>query len=360
MFAVASKLFSAAFRRPGVRVALQALVSVVLIMLVINAAPHDDLVAAWNTVDFQTLLLASACFTVAALANVYRWQILLRSQNIKESSIRLAEVFFIGLFCALFLPTAAGGDAYRVYAVARRAGSTGRVLLATLQDRLLALAPTTVFGFAGACYYYDLLPVNLVAPVLMVCGLGIVAVVVLWHLGHVIHLATRLLARYPAPAFLTQWSLGHAGASYIACLAPLSHAPPLNLWRTFRVVSLALVTFLGAVAMYGVACSAFQISVDFLALCLIVALVGVARMLPISLGGNGVSEGAFVYLAGLFGIAHGKAVPVALVILFISTLMSLVGGLLLLRRAVVSMQAPSVVYFPSSEAVKEEALRNVA
>jgi uncharacterized protein (TIRG00374 family) len=332
-------------------------------MLVINAAPHDDLVAAWNAVDLQTLLLASACFAAAALTNVYRWQILLRSQNINQSAMRLTEVFFIGLFCALFLPTAAGGDAYRVYAVARRAGSTGRVLLATLQDRLLGLGPTMTFGLVGAYYYYDLFPGNLVVPVLIVCVLGIMALVVLWHLGHVIHLATRMLAKYPLPALLRQWSQGRLGARIIRGVAPLGQAPPLNLWRTCRAVGLALATFFSAVAMYAVVCSAFQISCAFLALCWIVALVGVARMLPISLGGNGVSEGAFVYLAGLFGIGHGKAVPVALVILFVCTLMSLLGGLLLLRRTLLGTQAPeltTIVSIPRSEIVKHEALRNVA
>jgi hypothetical protein len=70
-------------------------------------------------------------------------------------------------------------------------------------------------------------------------------------------------------------------------------------------------------------------------------------MLPISLGGTGIGEGAFVYCAGLFGITSGKSVPVALVILAVSTTMSLLGGVLLLRRTLCEIPLPATRVAPA-------------
>jgi uncharacterized membrane protein YbhN (UPF0104 family) len=341
LIATVVKLLAAASRSRRTRVAAQALVSLVLIALLIKTIPAVMLAAAWEHVGLQTLLLGCGCFALATLANVRRWQILLRSQDIEENAARLTEVFFIGLFCSLFLPTAAGGDAYRVFELSRRCRSTGRVLLATLQDRLLSLGPTAAFGFAGTCFYFDLLPGSLAVSALVVCGLGILAVIGLWHLRHIIHLATHVLARYRMPAFMAHWSKGKAAASVIACLRPLGEAPLLNMWRTVRVVGLAAATFLGAVAMYAAVGDALDVHCSFLAWCLIVSLVGVVRMLPISLGGYGASELAFVTFAGLFGIAEEKAAPVALVVMGVGAMMSLLGGLLLLRRTLFGMRLSS-------------------
>src|SRR5207245_2410744 len=58
--------------------------------------------------------------------------------------------------------------------------------------------------------------------------------------------------------------------------------------------------------------------------------------------GIGVGEGAFVFLTGLFGITSEQAVPVALVLLGVSTLMSLIGGLLLLERMLLGVHGAAV------------------
>jgi glycosyltransferase 2 family protein len=339
MIATARKLFTVASRNRRARVALQALVSLALIVLLLKAVPGDKLAAAWHAVGFQTLLLACACFVLASATSIRRWQIMLRSQGIAENALGLAEVYFIGLFCSLFLPTAAGGDAYRIYEVARRGYSPVRVLLATMQDRLLGLGGTMLLGLIAACYYREVLPANLFLTVLTTYSLGILGVFVLLHQGRVVRLGQWLLGRLPVPRFVTSVRENKTVARSIAFLRPLQEAPPLNLWRTLRVFSLALATFLCAVSMYAVVCHALDVSCDFLALCLVVSLVGLVRMLPISLGGLGLGEEAFVLLAGLFGMAHEKAVLVALAILAVNTIMSLLGGLPLMLRMFLGMQA---------------------
>jgi uncharacterized protein (TIRG00374 family) len=344
MIATARKLIAQGSRSRPARVIVQCLVSLVLLGLLLRAAPQDSLAAAWQAVGWQTLILACGCYVLASLTSVRRWQILLRGQGVNENMLRLTEIYVIGLFCSLFLPTSAGGDAYRVFEVARRGGPTARVLLATLQDRLVGLGGMMLLGLLGLLWYGDLLPPKLFLTVLVVYGLGVPGVVALLNLGPLLRLGTRPVAR------LRRTQLG---ARLLAVVNPFCETPRLSAWRSLRVISLAVMTFLFAVAMYAVVCQACGASCGFLALCLIVSLVAVARMLPISLGGLGVGEEAFVVLMALFGIGADKAAPIALVILGVSVSMSLLGGLLLVRRMlfVASAQAdaapPALLPFPT-------------
>jgi glycosyltransferase 2 family protein len=344
MIATARKLIALGSRNRSARVLVQALVSLALLGLLLHAAPQDSLAAAWEAVGWHTLLLACGFYMLASIISVRRWQILLRGQGVNENMLRLTEIYFIGLFCSLFLPTSAGGDAYRIFEVARRQGPTARVLLATLQDRLLGLGGMMLLGLIAVACYSALLPPNLLITVLVVYGLGILGVVALLNLGPLLRRSTNLMAGFEPTA---------GGGRLLAVLTPLRQAPPLNAWRTLRVVSLALATFVCAVFMYAVVGEALGASCSFLALCLIVSLVAVARMLPISLGGLGVGEEAFVMLTGLFGIASDKATPIALVILGVGVAMSLLGGLLLVRRmlfvptAKQDVAEPTIVMFPA-------------
>jgi glycosyltransferase 2 family protein len=339
MIATARKLIALGARNRRARVIVQAAVSLALLGLLLHAAPQDSLAAAWQAVGLDTLLLASGFYLLASLSSVRRWQILLRSQGVSENMLRLTEIYFIGLFCSLFLPTSAGGDAYRVFEVARRQGPTARVLLATLQDRLLGLGGMMLLGLIALVTYRALVPPNLFLTVLVVYGLSILGVMALLNLGPLLRRTSNLMAGLEQTA---------SGARLFAVLDPLRQAPPLSAWRTLRVVMLALATFVSAVFMYAVVCEALGASCSFLALCLIVSLVAVARMLPISLGGLGVGEEAFVMLTGLFGIASDKATPIALVILGVGVAMSLLGGLLLARRMLFVPAAKGDAAVPTS------------
>jgi uncharacterized membrane protein YbhN (UPF0104 family) len=324
MIAAARKLIAVGSRNRRARVAVQVLVSVALLYLLVRAAPQHSLAAAWQAVGWQALLLTAGCYLLATITSTRRWQLLLRHHGIEENLLRLTEIYFIGLFCSLFLPTAAGGDAYRVFEVSRRSASTTRALLATLQDRLLGLGGMMLVGFGAALWYCQLLPGNVLYAVLGVYGLGLAAVTSVFHCGPVLRLGMNVLARSRLPL----------AARLHALLGPLRDAGPPPAWCMLRVVGLALATFVFSVAMYAVVGAAVGASCDWLALGLIVSLVAVVRMLPISLGGLGVGEEAFVVLIGLFGVDADQAAPLALVVLGVGVAMSMAGGLLLARRMI--------------------------
>src|SRR5436190_14946616 len=101
------------------RVILQLGVSALLIVLLVRLTHVDGLGPALALLRPGTVVLAAGLYVLASCLNARRWQLLLRHQGIDESLGRLSVLYFIGQFCSLFLPTAAGGAAVRVYELSR-------------------------------------------------------------------------------------------------------------------------------------------------------------------------------------------------------------------------------------------------
>src|SRR5205823_8992455 len=236
--------------RKRLRLIVQTVVSVALIAFLVHLGRHEHLLAAWAHIGPGGLLLAGGCFAVAAVLSARRWQLFLRYQSIREPLARLTELYCIGLFCSLFLPTAAGGDAYRVFEVSRRGWPTARVLLATLQERLLGLGATMLVGFAAALWFQALLPGDLLLTVLALFAAGVLGVTAVLYLGALLNKARRRFATSLRPG------LRGPEARVAAFLGPLCDAPILSLRQLPRVLALALGTFAAAVAMYAGVCDA--------------------------------------------------------------------------------------------------------
>jgi uncharacterized protein (TIRG00374 family) len=331
VLATARKLITVAARHRRARAVVQIVVSLLLLVILFRAVGWKSLAQAWHAVGWQTLALGSGLYLLAIVLCVRRWQIFLRGQGIDEGIVRLFEVFMIGLFCGLFLPTSVGGDAYRIYDVSRRRRSTMQVALATLQDRLLGLGGMMLVGLVAAFYYWDRLPKSVSVAVLGLYSCGLAGLVTLLYHGAVLRTIAGFLARWRKQALLTRCLESQLAGRLRQRLLPLRESAPLDPWRMIRVLGLSLGTFLTSVAMYEAIGSGIGVHCGVWPLCLIVSMVAVARMLP-SQGGIGVGEDAFVMLAGLFGVSADQAGPVALLVLGIGTSINLVGGLLLLRR----------------------------
>jgi uncharacterized protein (TIRG00374 family) len=322
----------AAFRnlvaRPLVRVAVRGLVSLTVIGLLVLVARRGDLAASLRGVRPQALALAVGLQVLAFVLNSYRWRLLLGSLGIRERLGRLTALYFIGQFCSLFLPTSAGGDAVRVYQVARRSGRPGPALAGTLQERLLGLGASLAVGLAAALYHWPRLPRQLAALIVTVQVAAAVVVVLLLYVGSLLSLASAWMpsqARW-ASSRLARHPVAERLGSLAARAARIPAPRPRALVPAF---ALAVVSVGLAVGIYAIVARSLQIPAGYAAFCLVVPAVWVVRMLPVSLNGIGVGESALVGLLGLFAVPPGKALALGLVVLALQTAVALPGGLVL-------------------------------
>lgn len=330
MMAAITRGIRTAASRPRVRLAVQALVSLSLIAALISAAQGGAVRDSLKLLRPETLALAAGLQVAAFILNSWRWQLLLRHLQIRESLIRLTDLYFIGSFCSLFLPSSAGGDAVRIYEVARRSGRTPQTIVATLQERILGLGASLFLGLVATLYYLPLLPTEMRLGVLLLELGGATAAVALLFPAPLLRLG-RGLWQSPSVMKLTNRPMV---ARLVERLRPLVEVPSLSVTQLVKLCAVALVSVLFGMWMCSTLAAGLGMDTPFLAFCLVVPLVWVVRLLPVSLNGIGVGEGAFVYLLGLFSVPKGQALALALVLLGLQSSVALLGGLLLIVRMV--------------------------
>jgi uncharacterized protein (TIRG00374 family) len=93
-----------------------------------------------------------------------------------------------------------------------------------------------------------------------------------------------------------------------------------------------LASHTGAILTVYLLSAALGIQVAAVYFFLFVPLITVCTMLPISLGGIGVQEGAFVYFFSLAGMPLAGALALSLLLRFVSIVASLPGGILSLSQ----------------------------
>ncbi|NOQ64247.1 MAG: flippase-like domain-containing protein [Methyloprofundus sp.] len=245
----------------------------------------------------------AALFTylLAQILSSIRWQLIAQSLGLHGSFNQYLDLYFLGMFFNLFLPTGMGGDAVKSYHLGKRHSNHLNSAYSILFDRLTGL-----------------------------CALLIICAFALWHvaldetLNLIIIAATTLsvggLIFAPSIFKLLQRVLPQL-SRWISPLQQLYHSP-MRLLLIFmmaiaiQLIGLSIVIGLGTLL-------AIKLSWSFYIVCW--TLITLATLLPISINGLGVREAGFVYLFQTQGIDSEQAITLSLLTFLIPLLASLFG-----------------------------------
>lgn len=309
--------------KPAYRFGLRLAVGALLLALILRGVSWDGLEAveprrlALGVVSGLLLLLAGQA--LAAL----RWKILLGEGSPPWSY--LARLYLIGTFFSLFLPTVVGGDAVRAVAAAHHTGRTGSAIASVLLDRVfgvaammsylvigLMVAPSLAHAMLGRAEWR--VPERLPLFAVLAVGLGVVAV----------HLARRSV-RVKA-VFQEGW----------AAIGDLRRFPG----RAVRALALGFVVQGLYICLWMVLAGAMRFDLPVATFLLAVPLVTLGTMLPISLAGLGLREGAWLLLLRNAAIPDAQIVAYSLLYFAANLMLGVVGGVLLVTRGTGLGQAP--------------------
>lgn len=269
-------------------------------------------------------LAALGLYLVAIVVNAVKWQVLLRAQGVKIPFGALLQFQFVGFFFSNFLPANVGGDLMRGYGLARYTDRTAEAAVSVIVDRIVGLmaymstAALAAFVIVTVGGHHELLAVEWVA---------IIALAVL-ALGFGVLLSRRLRALI-SRLFTWHW---------LSPLAPLWSrvSEAFNAYRfKYRALALAF-----GVALAGILCTTFvnwflsQAMGGLMSLGVIFLLnpvIALVLMMPVSIGGIGVSQAAYPFLYGLAGVPADHALAVSLLMQAVIILGSLPGALFWLQ-----------------------------
>ncbi len=113
----------------------------ILIWLFHSPEKRAQMANAISKADSTWLLIGLPVALVGEVANIVRWQILMRVQGMYMSWRRATMLFFVGLFFNLFMPGYTGGDFARLYYLMREFPDKKKeAILTIVMDRLIGMA----------------------------------------------------------------------------------------------------------------------------------------------------------------------------------------------------------------------------
>jgi uncharacterized protein (TIRG00374 family) len=306
---------------------LRVAVTLGLLALVLSRVNPAEMATLARTVVPSLVLLGFALHLVMVCLNAWRWQLLVRAQGTSLGLSRLIAYYFVCMFFNTFTPTSIGGDVARVIDLARHTGRRATALASVLIERVIGLLV--------------LLPVSLLGLVLSLSHLA-------GHRWLFIYLEGILVGVLAVAFAFLRVERAHGTFRRVPILGALAERPGVKvrvknvqealdvykeerrvLTTAFWISLLSRATWIVSCAVFG---KALGIEIPVASYFLVIPLVEVARMVPISLSGIGVREGAIVFLMSFFGVSSSAALALSILIYAPFLVNGLAGGLLYAAR----------------------------
>lgn len=278
--------------------ALRILVSAALLGVVLAYADVGDIADAVRDGHWGWFVAALAVMAIAVLVGAVRWWLLLEGAGIHVPARDAVRPFAASLVLNNLLPTAIAGDVVRTWVIGKDRGRLLGAAAATLVDKVTALTCLFVLGWAAYALDPSAVPDSLVVVFAWVtAGLAAAFVVAALAAAGVRPILHRLPERFAVMAreswrMLKLWA---GSAKLVASMVGLGIA-----YQVLAVIALILVG------------KTLGIELGFALAAVCAAIVVVATLIPISVGGLGIREGGFVLLLGEAGIDAADATLISL------------------------------------------------
>jgi uncharacterized membrane protein YbhN (UPF0104 family) len=301
---------------------LRFAIPIVLLSYVFRLVSLPDLATAIASVSVKALGgVALALVCVNAIASV-RWRLTFRACGVEGpiAFLQLFRLMWVGAFYNAFVPGGLGGDVVRAVATRTLLGDKGlpAALSVVFLDRVLGLIGLLLLVVGS----FTLYPLPGVPHVLLFSSAGLAVA-----FGAIVGLtlAPQLAPRIPGP-------IGRllAGVPRI-----------VSKRRLLAGMALSVMTQCGSVLIGHLVLSSITSQASLTESAVIMPLVLASQYFPLTVGGTGVREAAFVGLYGLVGVAQHEALAAALVVGIVHYASAVPGG-------IVQMLWPLRVELPGS------------
>jgi hypothetical protein len=267
--------------------------------------------------------LAFSLHIIGLLISAYRWQILARAQGDEVPLLYLAKSYLVGTFFNNFLPTRFGGDVVRIWDGSKYSQSVLKSSAIVVVERTTGLVVLFLFALLASLFRLDMarrIPIIWVSLLVGLGGLLLAAFFLSPPAG-------RLISRFPSRGFLAR--LKSKVLSFREVILAYRHR-----WVPFcQALAWALLLQINVILYYYLIGLAFGLRVAFLDYFIFIPIVLLIQTIPITIGGLGLRESAYITVFRYYGVAARTAVSFSLVAdLAVGLLVGLIGGIIYVTR----------------------------
>jgi glycosyltransferase 2 family protein len=249
------------------------------------------------------------------ILSAWRWQ---RVLAVFDGDTRLGNLvshYLAGQFVGNFLPSTIGGDVLRISRLTAGSDVPGSSVFASVViERLTGWIVLPLLTMTGLLLRPSLLRLGMASRLALALSLGTLL------------LLAGIMAAAGSSRVAGRFAANEGWTRFIGAV----HLGIDSLWRRPQaaagILAVATVYQLSMVLAAWAATRALGLHLPMMALLAFTPVVAIAQVLPLSLNGLGIREGAFVLFLGPLGVAAGQAVAIGLIIYALTLAVSLLGA----------------------------------
>ncbi len=296
---------------------LRIAVSVLLLAFLLSRMDLAQLADTLRGIDPGLLAVGVLIFLICNMVSVFKWRVIVRTQGTPVSYFYLTSLFYIGLFFNNFLPSNIGGDVVRTWKLSKVTGKPVEAVSSVVLDRASSTFALLLIAIVPALFELRLLGARVAALIIAMFVVSVVAIVLLANERAVLWLGRFRLFR--SDAFGIR---GHIKNFYYSLYKFGDHKGALGIVFGCSLAYQALhITTIYFLAM------SLGIHLPVVYFFLFIPIVIVVGLIPISLNGLGMREGAWVLLFGQVGLSSAEAFSMSILSYIVVAVVSLAGGI---------------------------------
>jgi uncharacterized membrane protein YbhN (UPF0104 family) len=306
---------------------LKILISAVLLYLAVRKVNFYELASRFNVTSLGWIGLAIAVMFLQIFVGVLRWRVVSAECGAPLGTAQAMRYNVIGVFFNQTLPSSIGGDAMRLWLVARSGAGWRAATYSIFVDRAIGLIALAMIIVASLPWSYRLITDPHGRTALLFVSFAALA-------GGVGFL---ILGRLPWPRLKRWWGTHHLHACSV-----IANRVIFSRERGPEIVMLSFLVHVLAVVIGWCVVRSIAAPVVFGQLFQLIPPVTLITMLPISIAGWGVREATMGLAFGYAGLLTTEGVNVSLLLGAVSFIVGAIGGLVWILSAEKAAQRPAV------------------
>lgn len=296
--------------------------AVLVFFFLLTGTSLKDIGLKLRGVSWGWLALAFSLQAPGLLISAHRWQILARAQGDDVPLGFLIKSYLVGMFFNNFLPTRFGGDVVRIWDGSKYSQSLVKSSAIVLVDRATGIIVLFLFALVAALFRLDMarqIPVIWLALVFGLVGLAGVAFFFLPVFG-------RWLQKLPERGFLK--SLKQKVLDFRTTIIFYK-----NKRKEFgRASAWAVLLQMNVILFYFLIGRALHLTIPLLDYFIFIPLVLLIQIIPITINGLGLREGAYIEIFKFYGIPVESAWSFSIIEVAFGLILGLIGGAIYVSR----------------------------
>jgi len=298
-------------------------VSLSLTIFIVHIIDFSALIQIISKTDNRLFFIAFVLVGVMHILNCFRWKLCLLEQSSKVSFWEMIIIYWKSMFVSLFLPTEYGGDILKIRFLWNRLDNNHRALVSVIWARISGLLAIILMLLCMTPFVYNRYDTVFIRNMILFLIAILLFLILVFWITKKFH---QQLAQHFNSGLIEKVMMGmHEIIAMISKIAlNKSYGWKIFLFAIIPQLMMVIINYLYALSLNQNMC------INIMDMFFFIPLLSIVSLLPISLGGIGLKEGAFVVFFGVIGISKETALAMALLNRSIMLLYTLSGGLLFL------------------------------